>query len=542
MPLALVVGAAIVPAVAQANSDSAPGPLLEAGFENGLNGWSTAGVGEVVPTVVSSPVRSGSTHSGRFVLTGSQNSSELILGGNGTASTSGMKEFGEGAEYWYSFSFYIQQMIYGHPGASNSIMQFKSDGEGAPNFALQLWDYPGNNGEYKKEPGGGKGLWTAGEAMGGDRFLSPVTEQQWHDVAIHFRASSHGAGFYEVFLDGKLVDSRQNVSMIVPGGSYGYIKNGLGRNGGAIPGTSEVFLDAAKLGTSLASVESEPESAPTPTPTPAPAPEPAPAPAPEPKPEPTPTPSPAPEPTPAPTPTPTPTPTPSPSSELLFNGSKISDFSLLQEAPGAITEVPDPLGSGETVFKMTVNNKDVAPITPTDNPRAQALSPNMIKPGEEFWLQTKFMLPTDLPSIPGWMSLIAIYGAPFNGSGPWGVAITENEFRFQRNGTYDWDIPWRAPLIKGAWVSVLLHERFGSNGFVEMWIDGQQIKFFPKGNYNPLHEAETEHLSMQTMDSSNDEAPNAAKIMQYREAGMFETGSVYFGALKLGTSRGSVEG
>ena len=227
---------------------------------------------------------------------------------------------------------------------------------------------------------------------------------------------------------------------------------------------------------------------------------------------------------------------------LAFNGSKISDFSLLQEAPGAITEVPDPLGSGETVFKMTVNNKDVAPITPTDNPRAQALSPNMIKPGEEFWLQTKFMLPTDLPSIPGWMSLIAIYGAPFNGSGPWGVAITENEFRFQRNGTYDWDIPWRAPLIKGAWVSVLLHERFGSNGFVEMWIDGQQIKFFPEGNYNPLHEAETEHLSMQTMDSSNDEAPNAAKIMQYREAGMFETGSVYFGALKLGTSRGSVEG
>ncbi len=213
----------------------------------------------------------------------------------------------------------------------------------------------------------------------------------------------------------------------------------------------------------------------------------------------------------------------------------------MQEAPGAITEVPDPLGSGETVFQMTVNNKDVAPITPTDNPRAQALSPSMIKPNEEFWLQTKFMLPQDMPSIPGWMSLVAIYGAPFDGSGPWGVAITENEFRFQRNSTYNWDIPWRAPLIKGAWVTVTLHEKFGSDGFVEMWIDGHQINFFPKGNYNPNHEAETEHLSMQTMDASNDEGLNAAKIMQYREANMFETGTVYFGALKLGTSRASVE-
>ena len=238
---------------------------------------------------------------------------------------------------------------------------------------------------------------------------------------------------------------------------------------------------------------------------------------------------------------PTPTPTSNPSSELLFNGSKISDFALLQEAPGAITEVPDPLGSGETVFQMTVNNKDVAPITPTDNPRAQALSPSMIKPNEEFWLQTKFLLPQNMPSIPGWMSLVAIYGAPFDGSGPWGVAITENEFRFQRNSTYNWDIPWKAPLIKGAWVTVTLHEKFGTDGFVEMWIDGHQIKFFPKGNFNPNHEAETEHLSMETMDASNDEGLNAAKIMQYREANMFETATVYFGALKLGTSRASVE-
>jgi hypothetical protein len=49
-------------------------------------------------------------------------------------------------------------------------------------------------------------------------------------------------------------------------------------------------------------------------------------------------------------------------------------------------------------------------------------------------------------------------------------------------------------------------------------------------------------LEMQTMDSSNDGGPNSAKIMQYREAGMVNTGTVFFGQLTLDDSRESVEG
>ncbi len=227
----------------------APAPLLEGGFENGLQGWNTAGVGDLVPTVISGTARSGS-HSGRVVLTGSQNRSELILGGNGSGNFEPVK-FKEGAEYWYAFSINIQSMVYGHPGAHNLFMQFKSNGEGSPNFGLQLWNYEGDHGEYKANP---KGLWSHGEAMGGDRFLAPVSEDSWHNVRIHFKASSQGAGFYQVYLDGKLVDSRSNVSMIVPGHEYAYIKDGIYRNGTAIPGTSEIFLDGAKLGTSSESV------------------------------------------------------------------------------------------------------------------------------------------------------------------------------------------------------------------------------------------------------------------------------------------------
>jgi hypothetical protein len=217
---------------------------------------------------------------------------------------------------------------------------------------------------------------------------------------------------------------------------------------------------------------------------------------------------------------------------LLFDGSRISDFDLLQEAPGAISETADPLGSGESTLKMTVKDSDVYPITPTDNPRAQALSPSIIQPGEEFWLQTKFMLPEDFPSVRGWMSLVSIYGAPFNGSSPWQIEVADNEIRWQRNDTYDYDIPWRMPLVKGRWVSILTHERFATDGWVEMWVDGQQVNFTGAGP----------RIAMKTMDSSNDEGPNAAKIMQYRQADMFDSASIYFGPLKLGTSRASVGG
>jgi hypothetical protein len=229
--------------------------------------------------------------------------------------------------------------------------------------------------------------------------------------------------------------------------------------------------------------------------------------------------------------------------ELLFSGAHIKDFANIQAAPNAITEVPDPLGGSETALKMTVNNKDVYPITPTENPRAQALSPDIIKSGSEFWLSTKFMLPSSFPSsIPGWLALTEIHGPPFNGSSPWQIGISGNELNWQRNGTYGWDIPWEVPFVKNHWTTVLLHERFATDGWVEMWIDGKQVNFFSSGGYNPSHHAATERLTMKTMDSSNNGGANAAKIMNYREVGMFETATVYFGALKVGLTRTSVGG
>ncbi len=43
--------------------------------------------------------------------------------------------------------------------------------------------------------------------------------------------------------------------MIADGADYAYIKDGLYRNGEEIPGTSEIRLDAARLGDTMLSVQ-----------------------------------------------------------------------------------------------------------------------------------------------------------------------------------------------------------------------------------------------------------------------------------------------
>jgi hypothetical protein len=225
----------------------APGPQLVADFENGLDGWSTSAVGDVSPRVAFGIVRDGE-RAAVVRLAGDQSSSRLILGGDGGGDEEGVVQIREGQEYAFAFSFYIQTMAYGEPGADNLILRLQSDGTESLTFGLELWDPAG--GALGEE----RGLWSAGEAVGGDRFLGPASERAWHDVIVHFRASSQGEGFYAVYLDGELVDARDGVSLIAPGSDHTQIEVGLFRDGEHVQGTSEIRLDAAKLGDTLESV------------------------------------------------------------------------------------------------------------------------------------------------------------------------------------------------------------------------------------------------------------------------------------------------
>lgn len=230
-----------VPAVAPPTPPPAT-PHLIANFEEGMRGWS-ASVGDVFPGLVRGTARDGQWASA-IRLVGSQSGAHLVF----ADATGGPVRIEEGEAFAFGFSFYIQAMTYGTPGADNLIMRFTSDGAEGQVFGLQLWDpAPG-------EEGDGRGLWSSGEAMGGERFLAPVTERAWHDVVVSATASSQNLGSYEVYLDDQLVDTRGETSIIVPGRDYAQIEVGLLRDPELVRGTSEVRIDASKLGVSIASV------------------------------------------------------------------------------------------------------------------------------------------------------------------------------------------------------------------------------------------------------------------------------------------------
>jgi hypothetical protein len=210
------------------------------------------------------------------------------------------------------------------------------------------------------------------------------------------------------------------------------------------------------------------------------------------------------------------------SAGALFTGVRIGDFAGEYSAPGGISEVPDPTGGGEEVLRFDVSNRDVYPITPTENPRAELVSPSIVRPGMEVWLSTRLLVPTSYPTISagGWVSLVSFYGPPYDSSSPWQLELAGNGLQWQRNATYGFDI----------------------RGFVEMWINGRPIEFFGGGGaYNPRRYAPTRRLRMATRDRSNDGGRNSARLMQYRKAGMFSEGTIYFGALEVGRTRASVE-
>jgi ABC-type phosphate transport system substrate-binding protein len=316
-----------------------------------------------------------------------------------------------------------------------------------------------------------------------------------------------------------------------------------------LPSSASPAFDV--LGAARLAVErlNESEAAPEPGPEPTPEPEPEPEPAPEPEPEPT------PEPEPEPTPEPEPSPEPEYEPEPSFDGAGVKDFrEVIEQVRGDISEVPDPLGSGRNVLALTVHNEDAIKSCEAQhtslsacykNPRAQLGSPYEFAKGEEFWAHTEFLIPTSYPAVTSdWVTLMSVYGPPNAGPGPVHLELENEKIRWERNASYGYDKPFERPLVRGRWTTVLLHERLdeGGRGFVEMWLNGEQIHFFePGASSNPSRQGETTRLMMSTMDSSNNGGANNVRIAQYRALGMFEVGTLYFGPLRVGATRQDVD-
>jgi hypothetical protein len=220
----------------------APQPATELVVDNGETATpppSTAPeTGGRPPRVTRGMVGGGRTS--RVVrLSGEQAGSELVLGDDATGAPT---EILEGDEYALSFSFNIGSMAYGEPEADNLMVEFTDETGQIRSFGLQLWQ------DAIGDPQGlGRGLWASGEAAGGDRFLSSLSEGAWHELEIDFKASAEGAGFYAIYLDDEMIDVRGGVSLIPSGSAAAQVGIGLLRDPSRVQGASELRLGPASL-------------------------------------------------------------------------------------------------------------------------------------------------------------------------------------------------------------------------------------------------------------------------------------------------------
>jgi hypothetical protein len=203
---------------------------------------------------------------------------------------------------------------------------------------------------------------------------------------------------------------------------------------------------------------------------------------------------------------------PTPTGVKIFDGTRLSSWPTVIEASSdRITEVPDPLGGGKTVLRFHVDDSDTV-ISP--NPRAQLESPNFVNPGDEIWWGGRILFPSNFPtpSNSGWISVDSVYGPPYAGASPapiqvvkcacdsapsWGLVNTNWTTRY-----------WGFPLssIRGKWMTWLVHEKFAASGWMEVWVNGQNV--MPRRNITLI-------------DSANNGGTNHVSQTFYRQKGMF---------------------
>ena len=207
--------------------------------------------------------------------------------------------------------------------------------------------------------------------------------------------------------------------------------------------------------------------------------------------------------------------------------------------PTRVQSVPDPAGVPGFAQEFTTLNSDVAPLTPTVNPRSQLDSPfNLFKQGNTYWESFEVYVPTTqtLPSK-GWISLeSAVYGAPFAGTPPATIAIDNGAFRFQRNGVgpNPFQVAWTTPVVKGQWYRFTWHFDLAANGWIELYVNDVQ---------QPLKSGSTSvlRLPIGMIDSSDSKGPYYSQEQLYYQLGILPQATVYFKDYQVGTTLAAAE-
>jgi Polysaccharide lyase len=183
---------------------------------------------------------------------------------------------------------------------------------------------------------------------------------------------------------------------------------------------------------------------------------------------------------------------------------------------------------GDRAVRLIAYDDDVEPCTPTKDPRAQILSPDLLEDGMEVWEGFSIAFPPDYPNIDD--NLVQQdHGPPYSGSPP--VAIrTDGQFIVLTVDGEDEPI-WRTPLETGRWYRFVLHKVLSPDydGLVELWVNGVR-QAFTDGSF-----------TYETFTAEQDgTGPMAFYLANYRARGEAEQVSVFFDDARIGRSLAAV--
>jgi hypothetical protein len=199
------------------------------------------------------------------------------------------------------------------------------------------------------------------------------------------------------------------------------------------------------------------------------------------------------------------------------------DFSqyafVLRAATDRVSIQTDTPRQGTKYARLTAQDGDVYPLTPTDNPRASLVSPRILYPGFERWISFSVRFPLDFPTIPpdGWFVWMQYHGPPYAGSPSVGFGVAGDNMNIERNQTYDYDAIWSSPLQRGQWVDFVLRVNFQQDetGYIEMWMNQVQQTF--KGGVRRLY--------MRTVEADQNDGLELDPV-NYRKRGILDTATV----------------
>jgi Polysaccharide lyase len=226
-----------------------------------------------------------------------------------------------------------------------------------------------------------------------------------------------------------------------------------------------------------------------------------------------------------------------------FETGDLSQGAMNQSCPDGVAVVNELARQGHYAARFTVSDQSTrarCPAVPNGDPRAQLISPELFREGDDRYIGFSTFFPADFPTISkGWMQVAEIYGPPFAGAPSIGIFVEGDRLVLSRDQAHHWDDVWESttPIAKGTqWEDIVLHVKFSTDptiGFVELWHDGVQQKFVDGSSriyYATLVPGITWNGS-----------PNRFILNQYRSSSP-ELGPVtlYHDAAKVGKSYASV--